>query len=258
MELQDDQGLEVEAKAPRVTAQSRSEELSAAGRVISLAVFWALVIVWVVAVVFGWQQGGRSLPFGAILTSKPPSVEEYPRFLGALFVEFDPPDSGPSIGDSLIRFGDHDLKGLAPMPAATYFYRERPEQGGFQSLVVTYRRAGSDAETTAQTHPHRLVRWFVAIAFLEGVLAIFVRLRAINQPATRTFSVATLLHAIVYSYTTAESLPLMYVITFGQLIALTCAWPQTLRCILLVPPETAPESRWPYRAVWISAIPCLH
>jgi hypothetical protein len=239
-----------------MTGPSGADNRSWLLRAVSEAVFWLLIPIWIVWVALAWRQGAEGLPAGAILTAYPESPTAYPLVLGSLAVHVAPGDAEPARGDRLIRFGDADLRGAGPMAVAARGWKSRTARSDAFEMPLTFRRGNIEHETTVRLSRNPCVRWFAVMALVEGLLAILVRLRA-EGPAARSFSVAATVHAILYCGFAADSELAMRVAIIGGMLAMSLAGPLALRCVLLVPEETAPQRRWPYWAVWGAALPSL-
>lgn len=241
--------------APIVTSFEQRELLPPVRPLLSWLAFWPWVPLWVVFVTIGWVQSQGGIPIGLILTATPESSREYPEVLMSLVVRFVPAASAPQPGDRLVSFGSDDLRGLDP---ARMLVREKRALQGFADhyeMRLTYARDGVLHDSTAILDRQLSARWFVVIAIFEGLLALLVRLRAPHLPAARSFSVATLLHAIMLPGFILDSDSAMTFCIFARLVAETLLGPAILRCVLQVPAETAPKRTWPYVAIWASALP---
>jgi hypothetical protein len=152
-------------------------------------------------------------------------------------------------GDSLVRIGSVELRGMGPVAFYAHFLAEG--RAG-EPLAVVYERAGVRREGTIEPSPAGWSQLPVSFAF--AITALLVSLRAPPSAVVRTVSRVLLLWAISQVSLLSGGVVLNYagLVTFGVFGAL--ANPLGIRALQVFSRGTAPTSGWARSGPWLWAV----
>jgi class 3 adenylate cyclase len=160
--------------------------------------------------------------------------------------------SGLQPGDRLIRLGNADLRGVGTIG---FFARATEQAADDHWVSVVAERGGETRQGEWALQGPARPRWWwdLPVTLVWMAVAVLALLRAPGSRSSRA-----LFYAVLCSLITAASFGggphwLTYIsialsFTFGALVL-----PLAIRLVLVLPEESAPNSRWAFRLPWLTA-----
>src|SRR5262249_55522308 len=152
------------------------------------------VLVWALCIGLAAKTIVTDTRVSPIYVTRPDPTTGYPRL-----ADFRSPGAARgtslAVGDTLLRIGDVDLRGVSPLG---FWVRVPVAARGQRTVSVEYARDHARHETSLALDSARIVWPLLPVSVVFGLTAVFLLLRAAPSPAIRVDFWALMSTAIIF------------------------------------------------------------